>query len=237
MAVRKMVSKERWLESPETVEVVTDYPGHEAGSVRHDKACPNDNPNKLDRAGVLSEGCYAEYGEGHGRCWVVEPLYMETTHVGVVLALGEMNGYDDSDFYAVVWTGTGTERVEYASTRGWTYPNGAAVDATPEVLAAYEAHCEAARAARRAAEEAAEAATPRKGRVVKVVRGRKVPKGTVGTVIWYGAGKDFGPKPRYRGGWTTTPPMRVGVKDASGTVHWTAASNVEVVESADKEAA
>jgi len=236
MAIRRMVSKERWLESPETVEVVTNYPGHEAGSVSHDSKCPN-HSTTLDLSGKLSDGCYTEWADGHGRCWVRDPLYMETTHVGVVLALGEYNGRDDSDFYAVVWTGEGTERVEYASTRGWTYPNGAAVDATPEVLDAYEAYCAAAR--KRAADEkaAAEAKVPRKGRTVKVVKGRKVPVGTVGTVIWYGEGKNFGPVPRYRGGWSTTAPMRVGVKDAAGTVHWTAASNVEVVEPASEEAA
>lgn len=237
MAIRRMVTKERWLESPETVEVVTNYHGHEDGRVQHDSKCPH--AGKHDLSGARSPECFDKWEDGHGTCSVFGPLYMETTHVGVVLALGEYNGYDDSDFYAVVWNADkgATERVGYASTRGWTYPNGAAVDATPEVVAEYEAFCAAARK-RAAAEKAAEeAATPRKGRTVKVVRGRKVPVGTVGTVIWYGAGKSFGPAPRYRGGWSTTAPMRVGIKDAAGTVHWTAASNVEVVEPADKEAA
>ena len=51
-----------------------------------------------------------------------------------------------------------------------------------------------------------------KGTEVKVVKGRKVPIGTVGTVIWMGVGK-FGP--------------RVGVKDAAGVTHWTQRVNVE----------
>lgn len=52
-----------------------------------------------------------------------------------------------------------------------------------------------------------------KGQTVTVVRGVKVPKGTTGVVIWVGTG-DYG--------------ERVGVKDAAGTVHWTASKNVEV---------
>jgi hypothetical protein len=61
---------------------------------------------------------------------------------------------------------------------------------------------------------AVEAATPRKGKVVEVFKGRKVPRGTRGKVIWLGDG-DYG--------------ARVGIKDASGAVHWTAASNVRVL--------
>lgn len=76
--------------------------------------------------------------------------------------------------------------------------------------------------ARIAAEEsrAAEAARkaeiarkePRKGRTIKVVKGRKVPVGTVGVCFWIGSSQ-----------WGD----RVGLKDSKGTVHWTAASNVE----------
>ena len=152
--------------------------------------------------------------------------YMETTHKGLVLYTGEHNYRDDSDFYAVVWCPEKGEpcEVEYGSTRFWTELNSATADATPEVRAAYDAWRAAkdAEEAREAAEE--EARVPREGRTVKVVRGRKVPKGTVGTVVWYGAGKRY----RYYG----STPMRVGVKDAGGMVHWTDAKNVEVV--ADK---
>ncbi len=95
------------------------------------------------------------------------------------------------------------------------------IDATPEVLAAYEAW-KVAEKARKDAEEAArweairmaEAKQPRKGRIIKVVKGRKVPKGTTGVCIWIG-----------QGDWGT----RVGLKTEDGTVYWTAASNVEAV--------
>jgi len=114
------------------------------------------------------------------------------------------------------------------------------VDASPEDMAAFKrdtefkavkAKVKAARdaAKRDAADAAAEAATPYKGKTVTFVKGRKVPKGTTGEVIWYGAGKKYG----YYG----ATPMRVGVKDAAGTVHWSAASNVKVVDATASKAA
>jgi hypothetical protein len=51
-----------------------------------------------------------------------------------------------------------------------------------------------------------------KFREAVVVKGKKVPIGTSGTVIWAGFGK-YGP--------------RVGIKTAAGEVHFTAASNVK----------
>ena len=65
--------------------------------------------------------------------------YMVTEHVGRVLYTGEMNGYDDSDFYAMVWDDDRNEprRVMYATTRRWTYPNSAVVDAPPDLMAKY----------------------------------------------------------------------------------------------------
>jgi hypothetical protein len=56
-----------------------------------------------------------------------------------------------------------------------------------------------------------------KGSTLKVVRGRKVPVGTVGVCIWNGEGK--------KAAWG----RRVGIKDSDGEVHWTAEKNCEVV--------
>ena len=53
-----------------------------------------------------------------------------------------------------------------------------------------------------------------RGKVVKVVRGRKVPVGTVGEVFWVGESR-----------WG----YRVGLKDGEGNKHFTAETNVEVV--------
>jgi hypothetical protein len=57
------------------------------------------------------------------------------SYVGAVLCTWERNGHDDSDFYALVWDAetSSCKAVEYASTRGWTYHNGAHVDASESV--------------------------------------------------------------------------------------------------------
>ena len=145
----------------------------------------------------------------------------ETTFEGAVLETRERNGYDDSDFYAVVWDeAEGKVRtVEYASTRFWTYHNGAKVDATDEAKAKAAAWIVEHRGplyARYAVEDAEAAARELvKGCRARVVKGRKVPVGTEGVVIWMGNG-NWGP--------------RVGIKDAAGEAHWTAADNVERID-------
>jgi hypothetical protein len=165
---------------------------------------------------------------------------METTWVGCVTGLREMNGYDDSDFYASVWDDAAgcLREVMYATTRGWSYPNGAAVDATPEVLAKVAAWREAEAAAYRAAEAAAEAKFPSVGKTVKVVRGRKVAHGLVGEVFWVGKDKFKVARVRKYGNpmaealgfhkWDAAR-YRVGLRLADGSKVFTAASNVEVV--------
>jgi hypothetical protein len=152
----------------------------------------------------------------------------EQTYVGAVLMKYERNGYDDSDFVAVVYDEAtdSLKHIEYASTRGWTYMNGATVDATEEVQAKARevVRRETFRDVTFAA--AAAAKTPEVGKTVRVVKGRKVPVGTQGTVVWKGESA-YG-KSRY-GTWGKTT-YRVGVKDAEGTVHFTAADNVTVVD-------
>lgn len=147
-----------------------------------------------------------------------ENLWLYDTHHGLCISEYERNGYNDSDFYMVVWNEEkqAPESLEFASTRGWSYPcYGSKPDATPEIMAKYQAwEAEQARKYRErmAAEEAAR---PERGKTLKVVRGRKVPQGTVGACIWVGEGR-----------WG----KRVGIKDESGAVHWTAITNVEVVQ-------
>lgn len=70
-----------------------------------------------------------------------ENVSLITSHTGRVLSLRERNSYSDSDFLALVLDHDGKFReIEYATTRGYTYDNGARIDATPEVIKAYEAH-------------------------------------------------------------------------------------------------
>ena len=51
-------------------------------------------------------------------------LFTYETHNGFCLENRERNGYDDSDFYMIVWNPEekAPESIEYASTRGWSYP-------------------------------------------------------------------------------------------------------------------
>jgi len=117
---------------------------------------------------------------------------------GCVLQTYERNGYDDSDFMAIVYDAAtdSIREVCYATTRGWTYANGAVVDALPNIVdraqhIVYEAKVAAVRAA-----YYAEARKPAIGKAVKVtatktgkdrkIKGEVVPAGTTGVVFWIG---------------------------------------------------
>lgn len=151
------------------------------------------------------------------------PTYVEVMYTGRVVAEREMNGYHDSDFYARVETQPGVfTEVMWGTTRFYAYGNGCYVDATPEVKERWEAVQreraeKAAHAARVRHHERliADAKLPSKGDLIEVVRGRKVPRGTVGVVFWVGTCQ-FSGKPR------------IGFNDSNGTTHWTAGSNCEV---------
>lgn len=154
-----------------------------------------------------------------------------TTHAGLVVkvwvkCVRVMSDVYDNQQYARVWNPE-TEAPETVSC-GYAYHGNfddVVIDASDEIVAKVKAW-EAAVNAKQVAENKAydhklrEAAAkervlaPTKGATVEVVKGRKVPVGTVGNCVWVGAG-DYG--------------MRVGVKDEAGKVHWTAASNVVAV--------
>lgn len=244
MAIRMMTGRDDYearATTGRTIEKVSDYHGHEEGMVRHSRSCVHyatdwRNPrtglciapgHEIRPEGLRPE-CVATYEQedalrkaGHRDASKCEgpfgALYMETTHVGLVLALGEYNRRDDSDFYALVWNAEvgRAERVEYATTRGWTYPNNAWVDATPDVVAAYEAwqaqiaaderaRAEAKKAAEIAQLEAARTeAEALRGRTVTIIRGAG--RGNTGAVTWVGPN-------RFGAGW------RVGLTTAAGRV-------------------
>lgn len=146
-------------------------------------------------------------------------LYTYETHNGLCLYEYEHNYYDDSDFMMVVWNGKKNEpeHLEFASTRGWSYPSySSRPDATPDIQEKFAAWKEVKRIEQLAANAAKEAATPRKGKTIRVVRGRKVPIGTVGVVFWVGSNR-FG--------------EAVGFKDEAGNALFTSLKNVEVVPS------
>lgn len=118
---------------------------------------------------------------------------LRTTHRGLVLETRERNGYDDSDFYALVWNPEtrAVETVEYGSTRYWTYLNTATADASLETLTGVEewlAEQYDKQVERMAAVEATEIKVGIEVEVTKAVtRGKnKVAKGMRGTVVWRG---------------------------------------------------
>lgn len=110
---------------------------------------------------------------------------------GMCVAVGEHNGYDDSDFYGIFAKpaeggGFTFSKVTVGSTRhaGGFIPH---VDATEEVFAAYEPAREAVFAKMRAERAAEEAKIPTEGKPVTVVkpptRGKnKMPAGVTGVV-------------------------------------------------------
>jgi hypothetical protein len=131
-------------------------------------------------------------------------LWMITTHVGLVVSLGEVNGRDDSDFYAMVWNeeNQDLDRITYASTRGWSYANNASVDATPDVLAKVKALTARREAEAQEHARKREASTPKPGRKVRFtrnVRGKHATeKGSEGEVFWFGEARNFSGVPRDR---------------------------------------
>lgn len=151
----------------------------------------------------------AEPGNG-GHYWLYD------THVGLCIRDHEYNGRDDSDFYMTVWNAetNSPDEICFASTRGWSYPcYGSSADATPEVMAQYNAWRERIAQAARERRAREEAARPDKGKLLRVARGRKVAQGTEGVCFWIGQSA-YG--------------VRVGLETPAGRV-FTALSNVEVV--------
>lgn len=126
---------------------------------------------------------------------VLERQYGKTEpeFVGCVLSTYERNGYDDSDFYAVCWDeeSQSVVDIEYDTTRagsgGW-----AVIDATEEVLRkAYRYYKNCGRALYDTKTNPGQAKQVRKGDTVKVIKGRKVPKGSEGKVFWTGTRRNY----------------------------------------------
>lgn len=153
------------------------------------------------------------------------------THVGCVLDKGEMNYYDDSDFYAVVWDEEkqNITRIEYDSTR-YAGGGGASIDATPEVIekASKYVYDHLFAVWNRKNEEQSKIA--RKGNTVKVVRGTKAPVGSIGVLFWIGEARKYGyySKPTQKVGIATSD--RVDHKGKRLDVVWTYLHNVEPID-------
>jgi hypothetical protein len=174
MALNLMVSLDRIFE-PNVVVLPNYSNGSDIRYIRHHWDCTH-------------KGCEFDtekHADCHSGCYRQSPIAMLESFAGCVLATWERNGYDDSDFFASVWNEEKQciEVIEYGTTRAWTYPNTAVVDATPEVKAkanAYTKRCDLQAAILHDISRAAEVA---KGKACLVVKGRKIAKGSTVKVI------------------------------------------------------
>jgi hypothetical protein len=130
----------------------------------------------------------------------------ETTYESAVLDMYEENGYNDSDFLAVVWDDTLNRPITrvYASTRGWTYHNGARIDATQEILDKALAWYRGKWIEWAIKKAHQDAQTPKKGSTIRSLTTKGKAVGAEGVVKWIGV--DSYRSTRY------TTMYRVGIK-------------------------
>ena len=126
-------------------------------------------------------------------------LVMVQRYQGKVIREYERNGYDDSDFYAVVWDEEKQEprHIQWATTRGWTYACGCVVDATPDVIEKYNAWCKRRDHAWAEYRKQERKYIPAKGKTIRSTTRRGKAKGKQGLVTWVGASNFGGMSARF----------------------------------------
>ena len=142
--------------------------------------------------------------------------YYDRDFTGCVLGVTENNGYHDSDFFAIVWDNEQNcvRTIEDGTTRAYAPSKYHRPDASIEVLEKARAWWASEIGPKKAKEALlARANAIEIGSIVKVVKGRKIPKGMVGEVVW--KGKDA--YNRYA--------TRIGIK-VGGVTLFTSTSNV-----------
>lgn len=214
------------------------FPGTAAARYADSRPAVYDHPCRA-RAEVVAD--FIAGRPTPGDAVTVEVLGEGTTVV--VAGRSESRGWDDHDWctYATFRAPDGAWREVLVAVDGQHPGNTAAVDASPEVFAAYEAHLEAERARVRAEEEARRAveraelelrerAAVDRGRFVVVAKGRKVPVGIVGRVFYTTEGT-FGDRAGVATSTRTEQRMsaRGRMVDAAVDVVWVAASNLDVL--------
>lgn len=152
--------------------------------------------------------------------WDGRTIFLEETFKGCVIRIFEKNGYDDSDFFATVWNEEKQqfENIEYSTTRAWCYPNNAIVDATPEIQTKWDIMCRESEQKRRKAMIENEKHIPRIGKNVQVVKGRKVPIGTIGTIIR-----------EYKTHYGRNESLSILIKTNDNVEYWTNVNNVKTI--------
>jgi hypothetical protein len=149
----------------------------------------------------------------------------QRSYEGAVLTIFERNGYDDSDFYAVVWDADASaiKTICYGSTSSWTYHNGARVDVTPEVLEQAQSALAEFYYGRFLIMADEQSRKPVKGSRVRSLTTRGKNVGVEGTVQWYGVDQ-------YRSKYGVRA-YRVGVKvDGESTLRYLPDDRVEVIQ-------
>jgi len=123
---------------------------------------------------------------------LAEIIETKETYTERVLEVYEDNGYNDSDFYAVVWDDEQNCLLhkQYATTRFYSEGYGAKVDATPEIIE--KAKAEKTKYFLKFAIESdiENAKSIKIGKRVEVTRGRKN-RGVIGEVFWVGRPEKF----------------------------------------------
>jgi hypothetical protein len=116
-----------------------------------------------------------------------EILETKETFVGKVLETYEENGYNDSDFYAVVWDDETDSLIhkQFATTRFYSNGYGAKIDATEEVKAKAITERKERFLKSEIEKDEETAKTIEKGKMVEVTSGRKN-RGVIGEVFWVG---------------------------------------------------
>lgn len=214
------------------------FPGTAAARYADSRPAVYDHPYRA-RAEVVADFIA-------GRPTPGDAVTVEVLGEGTTVAVNgrsESRGWDDHDWctYATFRTPEGAWREVLVAVDGQHPGNTATADASPEVLAAYEAHLEAERArvraeeharreAERLARELRERAAVDRGRFVVVAKGRKVPVGIVGRVFYTTEGT-FGDRAGVATSTRTEQRMssRGRMVDAAVDVVWVAASNLDVL--------
>jgi hypothetical protein len=115
--------------------------------------------------------------------------YYDRDFTGCVLGVTENNGYHDSDFFAIVWDNEQNcvRTIEDGTTRAYAPSKYHRPDASIEVLEKARAWWASEIGPKKARETLlARANAIEVGSIVKVVKGRKIAKDTVGDVVWKG---------------------------------------------------
>jgi hypothetical protein len=144
------------------------------------------------------------------------PQWYRTTYEGAVIATGEINQRDDSDFYAVVWDGEKLQRVTYDTTR-FAGGGSAIVDVTPENFKAvqeYTARLISAARIRKDIEQSKEVKIGRQAIVARGTNRQKAKPGTVGEVL------DIDVRKSLYGTWTQSVRVQLGYGE-KGSVPYT----------------